>query len=281
MMSIYAGQKIALLTQHGKEQVIAPELEPALGCTIEHVTGFDTDQLGTFTRDIPRPGTQLEAARRKARMGMSLSGLSLGIASEGSFAPDPYTGMFPWNLELLVLIDDRLAIEVVGMAEGAGHSAHVDARDWQTLESFATGQDFPQHQLVLRPRNQDDPRVCKGIADWAGLRSSFDACMAQSDNQQVFVETDLRAFANPSRMAHIRQAAVDLRHRLASLCPACAAPGYWVTERQPGLPCSVCCLPTSSYRSEVWTCVQCRHTSVQKRTDITVADPRHCGYCNR
>ncbi|MEB0135280.1 hypothetical protein QN362_08040 [Actimicrobium sp. CCC2.4] len=280
-MSIYAGQKIALLTQHGKEQVIAPVLEPALGCTIEHVTGFDTDQLGTFTRDIPRPGTQLDAVRHKARMGMRLSGLPLGIASEGSFVPDPYTGMFPWNIELLVLIDDNLGIEVVGMAEGTGHSAHVDARDWPALESFATAQDFPQHQLVIRPQSQDDPRVRKGIADWAGLRSGFDVCMAQSDNQQVFVETDLRAFANPDRMAHIRQAAVDLLHRLASLCPVCDAPGYWVTERQPGLPCSVCCLPTSSYRSEVWTCVRCRHQSVKKRTDMTEADPRHCAYCNR
>ncbi|MFT5962230.1 MAG: hypothetical protein ACI8WM_002573 [Burkholderiaceae bacterium] len=280
-MSLYSGKKIALLTQHGKEQVIAPLLEPALGCTIEHVTGFDTDQLGTFTRDIPRPGTQLDAARRKARIGMNLSGCALGMASEGSFVPDPYTGMFPWNLELLILIDDHLGIEVVGMAQGAGHSAHIDARDWQTVESFANRQGFPQHHLVLRPQNRDDPRVRKGIADWARLRSCFDDCVAQSDNQQVFIETDLRAFANPSRMEHIRQAAVDLLARLASLCPACETPGYWVTERQPGLPCAACCLPTSTYRSEVWTCLRCQHRSVQKRTDITVADPRHCAYCNR
>ena len=74
------------------------------------MTGYDTDQLGTFTRDIPRPGSQLEAARRKARMGMSLSGLPVGLASEGSFAPDPFTGMFTWNVEMLVLIDDRLLV---------------------------------------------------------------------------------------------------------------------------------------------------------------------------
>jgi len=54
-----------------KERVIAPVLEPALGCQIELVDGFDTDQLGTFTRDIPRDGTQLEAARKKARIGMA------------------------------------------------------------------------------------------------------------------------------------------------------------------------------------------------------------------
>ena len=47
----YADRRIALLTQHGKERVIAPALEPGLGCTIEHVSGFDTDLLGTFTRE--------------------------------------------------------------------------------------------------------------------------------------------------------------------------------------------------------------------------------------
>ena len=83
-MSRYRGQSIALLTQHGKERVIAPALEPALDCRVQLVTGYDTDQLGTFTRDKPRPGTQLEAARRKARVGMTLSGLPVGLVLEAT-----------------------------------------------------------------------------------------------------------------------------------------------------------------------------------------------------
>ena len=71
----YADRRIALLTQHGKERVIAPALEPGLGCTIEHVSGFDTDPPGTFTRETARAGPQLDAARRKARKGMDFSGL--------------------------------------------------------------------------------------------------------------------------------------------------------------------------------------------------------------
>ena len=85
----YPGRQVALLTQHGKERVIAAALEPALGCRVERVAGYDTDLLGTFTRDIPREGTKLEAARKKARLGMELAGLPLGIASEGAFGPDP------------------------------------------------------------------------------------------------------------------------------------------------------------------------------------------------
>ena len=50
-------------------------------------------------------------------MGMTLSGLPVGLASEGSFGPDPFTGMFPgmWKCWWL---DDHLGIEVVGMAQG-------------------------------------------------------------------------------------------------------------------------------------------------------------------
>lgn len=132
---------------------------------IEHVTGFDTDQLGTFTRDTPRLGAQLDAACRKARMGMELSSLSLGIASEGSFVPDHFTGMFPWNIELVILINDILGIEVTGMAQGTGRSAHVQANDWDAVESFATLEGFSQHNLVLGPQSQDDLHIQKVIAD--------------------------------------------------------------------------------------------------------------------
>jgi len=85
--TLYPGRRAALLSQHGKERVIAPEIEPALGCLAERVRGYDTDRLGRFTRSIPRPGTQLDAARKKADIGMELAGLPLGLASEGPSAP--------------------------------------------------------------------------------------------------------------------------------------------------------------------------------------------------
>lgn len=278
--SRYAGQKVALLTQHGKERVIAPVLEPGLGCSIELVTGFDTDQLGTFTRETPRPGTQLEAARRKARKGMELTGYSQGIASEGSFGPDPHTGMFPWNIELLVWIDDEVGIEIVGIAQGVARSGHIQSGDWQAVADFAKQEGFPEHQLVLRPDKQNDSRIFKGIADWAELKACFENSIAQSNSSQVFVELDLRAFANPSRMKHIGQAAADLLQRMQSICPACKAPGFWISERQPGLPCASCRLPTSSFRSEVWACLRCKHLHIADRVDRTEADPAHCAYCN-
>lgn len=278
--AIYANRQVAFLTQHGKERVVAPVLETGLGCVVAHVQGFDTDTLGTFTGEIPRPGTQLAAARLKTRKGMELSGLPLGLASEGSFGPDPFAGMFPWNIELLVWIDDALGIEVVGMAQGPANSEHLLSGDWAEVQAFAARQGFPDHLLVLRPDGQADPRIHKGISDWERLKESFEECLAQSSRRQVFVEMDLRAFANPSRMKHIEQAAADLLQRLRSHCPACDAPGFWVTERRPGLPCSVCGKPTSVHLSELWACPRCPEKSLRERTDMVAADPRHCSVCN-
>jgi hypothetical protein len=80
---------VAFLTRHGKEMLLAPLLEPAIGCRLIHVDSLDTDALGTFTREIPRQGTQLHAARRKAEQGAALSGCRFAIASEGAFVSDP------------------------------------------------------------------------------------------------------------------------------------------------------------------------------------------------
>jgi hypothetical protein len=278
--SPYAGRRIVLLTQHGKEGVIGSVLGPALGCRVERVGGYDTDRLGTFTRDIPRAGTQIEAARRKARIGMSLSGSPLGLASEGSFGPDPFTGLFPWNREILVFVDDLLGIEVVGVAQGKAMSSHRVAEDWAAVEAFARNVDFPGHQLVLRPEGQDDPRIHKGIADWPALEAAYTWAARKSASGRVFLEVDSRAHANPTRMDNIRLAAEDLTKKLLSPCPACGLPGFWIVEYIAGLPCGDCGAPTRGIRAEVHGCVKCPHRLTRERTEPVYADPGHCDYCN-
>jgi len=280
LAEFYRSQSVALLTQHGKEQVIGPVLEAALGCRVQHITGYDTDQLGTFTRDIPRAGTQIEAARRKARIGMELSGLRLGLASEGSFGPDPMMGVFPWNVEFLVWIDDLHGLEVVGVAQGKANFAHRLARDWAAAETFARQWGFPEHHLVVRPERDDDPRIRKGISSWAELAALFTWALEQSPSGLAFLETDVRAHANPTRLENIRLAAEDLASKLRSLCPECGAPGFWIVERVPGLPCGDCGAPTRETQADVTGCVKCPHRVTRERTDRQYADPGRCDYCN-
>jgi hypothetical protein len=268
------------LTQHGKETVITPVLNSALGCEVVRVDGFDTDTLGSFTLEIPRAGTQMEAARKKARMGMTLSGLPLGLASEGSFGPDPFAGMMPWNLELLIFIDDTRGIEVVGRAQGSTRHVHLMATDWAQLETFAHQAGFPEHHLVLRPTGEGGLRIRKGIATWPELREAFTQARAQSAQGQVILENDLRAHAHPTRQGNIRRAAEDLTARLQSLCPSCNTPGFWTVDRIAGLPCGACSAPTRETRAEVLACLKCDHRETRACGGSAFADPSRCDFCN-
>lgn len=279
-IELYRGRQVALLTQHGKEHVIAQVLDIALGCRVERVAGYDTDLLGTFARDIPRAGTQIEAARKKARIGMELARLPLGLASEGAFGPDPFTGIFSWNVEVLIWIDNECGLEIVAMAQGKTNLAHVLTTSWEEAETFAKKAGFPHHHLVVRPKGENDLRIRKGIADWVHLREVFAWALETSENGCAFIETDMRAHANPTRMSNIRLAAEELANKLSSTCPACGTPGYWVVERLTGLPCSRCGKPTHEKRAEVYGCCKCTHRVTLDRSDRAYADPGHCDYCN-
>lgn len=273
----YRGRRVALLTRHGKQRLVAPVLAAA-GLELVHVDGFDTDRLGTFTREIPRPGTQLDAARGKARIGMSLAGLPLGLASEGAFGVDPQLGLVPWNLELLLFVDAASGLEVVGRAEGPACFAHEAVADVAAAEAFARRALFPAHGLVARPDHPDDPRVTKDVDDWPRLREAFDEARAVSASGTVVLEVDVRAHANPTRQAMIRRAAEDLAARLACRCPACGGAGFGRSGGRPGLPCAACAEPTALAAADTWACPGCGHA--EERPRAGAADPGCCPACN-
>ncbi len=276
----YAGRRVSLLTQHGKEALLRAPLESALGCTLVHTDAFDTDQLGSFTGEIARPGSQLDAARLKARTGMTLTGARIGLASEGAFGPDPFSGFMPWDTELLLWIDDERGIEVWGQAQGPAQSLAQVAHSWPELQALVQQARFPSHRLCLRPDHAQHARVHKGLADEAALREAFEACRAESAEGLVFVENDLRAHANPTRQALIVQACEDLLAKLRSACPGCALPGFALRSRQPGLACRQCGLPTRLPVAETWGCAHCQFEQLRPLDTSALADPSRCDRCN-
>ena len=277
---MYEGRHAVLLTQHGKEAIIGPVLQAAIGCHVDLVVGFDTDQLGTFTRDIPRPGSQLETALQKARIGMNLADSRLGLASEGAFVADPYTGLIPWNVELVVFIDDDKGLEVTGIGQGPAKSGHRAVSSWNEMVTFAEEARFPSHHLVVRPNDEHDWRICKGLSDWAALKKAYDHAASLSGNGVVVVENDLRAYCNPTRQKIIAPATDNLAQRLSSSCPICAAPGYWMTRTITGLPCAICASATRQPLADIWSCWHCGHGEKKRRLDTTHADPSRCDWCN-
>ena len=276
----YSGRDVAFLTQHGKELLLGPLFSEKVGCTIHRATGFDTDQLGTFTRDIPRPGTQLAAARFKAHKAIELSGLPLGLGSEGTFGADPVGGIMPWNTELIVWCDATRGIEIVGMAQGPAGGLQRFVSNEHELRQFVSDVEFPSHGVVLRPDREDHPDIHKEFDDWPALLVKFTTLLSRSVNGRVFAEVDQRAHRNPSRQQMIVQAAEDLIKKISSTCPSCETPGYWVKERITGLPCGLCGAATRLPLAFVWRCDTCNHSDERRESADKTADPSRCDYCN-
>ncbi len=279
-VQLYKKQKIAFVTQHGKQTLLKAPLETALGCELIHTDGFDTDLLGTFTRDQMRSGSQLDAARKKASIGISLTNTSIGIASEGSFGMDPFGGFIPWNTELVVLIDQNLGIEVVGVAHGVAQSAYKKIYSLDELDAFAVTANFPKHHLVVRPQDEHHPEIIKGIDHHTDLVKAFVWAKQKSTNGCVFIENDLRAHCNPTRQGLISQATDKLIQKLLSACPQCNTPGYWITEQTAGLPCASCGHKTSLPMREIWRCSTCKYEHQKPLNIHQLADPSRCDFCN-
>jgi hypothetical protein len=279
-MSIFRNRAASLLTKHGKEQVISSVLDAELGCQVQQTDAYDTDLLGTFTQETPRYGSQLDAARKKAKIGMELLHLDLGIANEGAFVNDPYAGIISWNNELVVLIDQKNDLELSGFSGAPAQSNSGYFSHWEELSKFADSALFPSHYLVIKPTDEYHPQSRKGIKDLAALKDAFEWAKTLSSKGIVYAENDLRAFANPTRMENIRKATIDLAKKMKSLCPKCQAPGFWVKDIQRGLPCNACGLPTDQEIAKIWGCIKCDHQDTEGMKVLRFADPSKCSHCN-
>ena len=142
-----------IATMHGKETVIAPLLQGALGLRTELPTDFDTDCFGTFSGDVPRVDTALATARAKiAAAFKQVPHAHIGIASEGSFGPHPLLPMIPIDSELLLLMDRRTGIEVIHLMRAHfGAALPVIMVTGSTMSGHETEARSEDFHLLLKP----------------------------------------------------------------------------------------------------------------------------------
>jgi hypothetical protein len=188
--------------------------------------------------------------------------------------------MIPWNNELVLLIDQKHGLEISGFSSAPAQSDHSYVTHWEELKKFADGALFPSHYLVIKPTDEYHPQSKKGIHTIADLKESFEWAKSLSAKGVVYVENDLRAFANPSRMENIRKATVDLANKMNSLCPQCQTPGFWIKDVKRGLPCNACGLPTDQEIAKIWRCLKCEYEETEGMKVLKFADPSKCNHCN-
>ena len=276
----FAGRTLLIATKHQKEKAIAPLLENTLGVRCITNPDFDTDQFGTFSGEIERIDDPLTTLRNKCMAAAIATTADLVVGSEGSFGPHPLIGMVPANEEWLMFLDQRDKLEIVvrelRMQTNFGGSI---VKDEAALLEFAQRAQFPEHGLILRPHQNSKENIHKGITDPTQLIQTFQALIVQQG--QAYVETDMRALFNPTRMEGIRLLTEKLIRVLQSHCPSCQTPGYDVVEAIGGLPCSYCGLKTRSTLQHRYRCRQCKYEELKNFPNGKQReDPMYCDFCN-
>lgn len=276
----FENRKIAIATMHGKEQVIAPVLQNSLGLEIIVPSQLNTDQLGTFSGEVERLLSPLEAARKKCLMAAEMTGATLAVASEGSFGPHPAFYFIPADEEIILMMDleNQWEFKAKRISTDTNFSSAI-CHSWEEVKSFANKALFPSHALLLREDSMSFTQVIKGVQDLNTLEREAYRFLKQFG--RIHIETDMRAMYNPSRMNVIKQATEKLLQIILMLCPACGTPGFEIVEAKPGLPCTLCGTPTNSTLSYVRSCQQCQLLIEESYPQGKQAeDPQYCNRCN-
>ena len=280
MQDFFEGRRLVIATMHRKEDVLHPLLKNGLQVLPFVVDGLNTDQLGTFSGEVARTEGPLATAKRKCILAMELSGCDLAVASEGSFGPHPSIFFLPANEECLLLLDrkNKLEIHVSHLSTETNFSGQ-DFRSWREVEDFAKKVGFPSHGLLLRKSKDSLEDLCKGITDLALLQERANYLLHAYGSG--YIETDMRAMLNPTRMAVIQEAGEKLLRKINSRCPACGFPGFDVVSLESGLPCSLCGRPTASIKAQHLGCAHCQHKEVVPHPQgKSSEDPMYCDHCN-
>ncbi len=277
----YQGRSVLLTSMHGKQAAIADIFRSKLGMTLSCTTQIDTDQLGTFTGDIERPGTMYDTALAKARLGLADKTAVLGLASEGCFGPDPTFPFVALSTELMVFVDDERGLIVSeSLVTHETNYASQTMMSCDDLNGFLDKVGFPGHALIVRPKTGSSV-VFKGIQTDEALQDAMTRCACLNGGQGVIVSTDMRAHLNPTRMRVIRTLAQKLADRILTPCPNCQSPGFGTIGHEKGLPCLACGQPTHLIHHEICGCQVCDFREKRPRSDLRAwAQEGECAYCN-
>ena len=267
---------------HGKESIIAPLLKKEFDMTPVLEESLNTDKYGTFTGEIKRYGNQLEAAQKKAYAAMSLAGVDIAIASEGSFGSHPSIPFIQSNLELILLVDKKNNLEILG--HHRTEETNMDGRYVNSVDEaldFINKIGFPEHGVIVRRSKDGKYGIHKNIKTQEDLVDRVTKMLNSIFIKKVYLETDMRAHKNPTRMRSIEKAMLDLIKNMKSLCPQCETPGFVITDIKKGLRCSSCLSPTGLPINEIFVCKKCAYTYTKPITIYgETADPMYCDYCN-
>jgi len=279
-LDIFHGRPLVIATMHDKERVIAPLVNDALKTNCFVAEGIDTNQFGTFSGEVERVHSAIDAARLKCEEAMKMTGADLAIASEGSFGAHPYIFFSSANEEILLLLDKKNNLEIVGkVLETTTNFKSQWCYSIEQVKAFAKDTLFPSHGIILKDKQLLYEELHKGISEMPQLLEI--AASGLKKYGKVWLETDMRAMYNPTRMRNIEAATQNLLSQVKNLCPACSFPGFTIHKIEKGLPCEQCNMPTKAAQAHIYACKRCHHIDqINFPNGKKVENPMYCDFCN-
>jgi hypothetical protein len=270
--------KIGIVTKHGKESVIKCVFEQDPTLDLQHLY-FDTDTLGTFSGEIPRTLSPLDAVRQKCLWALAHSSVRMAIATEGSFGAHPYLLGLPLHSELVMLKDSTTQKEWVEHLQTIETNFHADTLLTEDdLINFAKRMHFGVNGILLSA-DKSGPSFLKDAKTMTELLHQFNEIKKQC--KSVYAQTDMRAHRNEKRMEKIQLLASRLYTRLKTPCPSCKNAGFGMTGITKGAPCSACHRATDSPLSEIHSCQFCSYSAqIRSSQFASQVEPQFCNYCN-
>jgi len=277
---MFKGRTLLIATKHNKEKVIGPLFEDELGVKCIVPLDFDTDKLGTFTGEIERKEDPITTARNKCLMAMELTGFDMAIASEGSFGAHPSYFFVSADDEFLLFLDKKNGLEIITRELSTETNFNGgEIKSEKELRDFANTAEFPSHGLIIRKKKDDYSEIIKDITDWPTLLKTYRHFSKKEG--LAYIETDMRAMFNPTRMKVIEKATQKLVEKIKSCCPKCSTPGFGITDAKTGLPCELCNFPTRSTLSYIYVCQKCSFSKEEKYPKGKKKEnPMYCDICN-
>ncbi len=266
---------------HAKELAVAPPFRRVLGAEIVVAPQLDTDSLGTFSGEVPRPDALVETCALKAELAFHSLDVDCAIANEGSYGPIESVPLVPSGVEIMTFVDRKRGIKIV-------ETLDTHRTNWRLMR-FKAGDPavpvivkamgFPRYGVFV-VCSSDWSHPIKDLTTVDDIVSAMNQEAGRSEDGLAVLYADMRAHRNPTRMRVLRALSWKLAKRLERLCPECHAPGFGSIGSRRGLPCEACGEPTHWVDFEIDGCSVCGHAETRPRKDgRTTAPRRACPSC--
>ena len=269
---------------HAKEQAAGPAFRRVLGAEIVVAPQLDTDQLGTFSGEVPRPDALVETCAIKAELAFRSLDVDCAIANEGSYGPIEAVPLVPSGIEIMAFVDRKRGLRITEILP-------THRTNWRLLRFQAGDPEipkavkaigFPRYGVFVLCSSDMAHPIKSGLDTLDDIVSAMNQEAKRSEDGMAVLIADMRAHRNPTRMRVLRALSWQLAKRLERLCPKCEAPGFGRIGNRRGLPCAACGAATHWVHFEIDGCSICGHAETRPRKDGRMtASALSCRSCDR